>query len=389
MKSLKDLKLQPKIIKGENKKEKFEFQRDNVYSAFFNKSKIWKANTGAFSSIFFDLYDEIILDFINNGGKMYIICENRLSPQDYSSISTAYELKKIYEKEANQEYENFIKTKNIDNQLSFIGQLIIENKLEIKVGIPKDGVGQQHAKDKIWIDENNDIAIQTGSSNLSLWGEYHSKERKLMYYSWKNDEPAIVHNDFETWWQNKDNDYEYFNLPKAIKDDLIQKSDRKKFDELKKEIKQFKENRRNHNDAQLTKEKLRWYQKEAIEAWQKDDNKGLLALATGAGKTFIGMFAAKLSLEKNESVLINVPSTDLQKQWVEEIKKWLPEYSNNILLIGGDSKFKLNIKKANIILNKNNIPNKGPYIIVAVYNSIRSKNKYNRYLWIELFSNLN
>lgn len=68
---------------------------------------------------------------------------------------------------------------------------------------------------------------------------------------------------------------------------------------------------------------------EGLKAW-KPTKRGTLVLPTGTGKTWCGIHAVKLQVEKNliSTALVVVPTVNLIDQWREEFKKWgyPPEY---------------------------------------------------------------
>ncbi|MFC7115749.1 DEAD/DEAH box helicase [Natronoarchaeum sp. GCM10025703] len=76
---------------------------------------------------------------------------------------------------------------------------------------------------------------------------------------------------------------------------------------------------------------LREYQRDALDAWQAADRRGVLELPTGSGKTVIGVAAiAALSTP----TLVVVPTIDLLEQWRAELDE---EFGNDIDLgqLGG------------------------------------------------------
>lgn len=65
---------------------------------------------------------------------------------------------------------------------------------------------------------------------------------------------------------------------------------------------------------------LRDYQKEAINAWVKNNYKGFYVMATGTGKTWTAIFSAKKLVEKHSCmIVICAPYKHLIKQWAEDI----------------------------------------------------------------------
>ncbi|MCB1079583.1 MAG: DNA phosphorothioation system restriction enzyme, partial [Verrucomicrobiae bacterium] len=66
---------------------------------------------------------------------------------------------------------------------------------------------------------------------------------------------------------------------------------------------------------------LRDYQKEAIRAWSKNGGKGILAMATGTGKTVTALTLASKVAEKNHPLVLIVvcPFLNLCRQWMREM----------------------------------------------------------------------
>ncbi|MCU4719204.1 DEAD/DEAH box helicase [Halapricum hydrolyticum] len=83
-------------------------------------------------------------------------------------------------------------------------------------------------------------------------------------------------------------------------------------------------------DLDLTTDyKLRAYQREALDAWRDADDRGVLELPTGSGKTVIAIAAiATLGVP----TLVVVPTIDLLEQWREELDR---EFDVPIGQLGG------------------------------------------------------
>jgi len=76
---------------------------------------------------------------------------------------------------------------------------------------------------------------------------------------------------------------------------------------------------------------LREYQADALAAWRRSDDRGVLELPTGSGKTVIGIAAIE-ALET--PTLVVVPTIDLLDQWVETLQA---EFEAPIGRLGGGS----------------------------------------------------
>ncbi len=71
--------------------------------------------------------------------------------------------------------------------------------------------------------------------------------------------------------------------------------------------------------------KLRDYQQQAIQNWERSSMRGCVILPTGAGKTAIGIKAIQIV---NASTLVVVPTIDLMEQWAENISRYLSTSQN-------------------------------------------------------------
>jgi superfamily II DNA or RNA helicase len=74
--------------------------------------------------------------------------------------------------------------------------------------------------------------------------------------------------------------------------------------------------------------KLRDYQEKALGAWRKANNRGLIVLPTGAGKTVIAIKAIE---NLCEATLIVVPTLVLADQWRQQLEE---EYGTKIGAVG-------------------------------------------------------
>jgi superfamily II DNA or RNA helicase len=74
---------------------------------------------------------------------------------------------------------------------------------------------------------------------------------------------------------------------------------------------------------------LRDYQKQALDAWIANGNRGIIVLPTGSGKTLVGIEAISLL---NTPTLVVAPTLDLVDQWRTRLKK---EFKVEVGVLGG------------------------------------------------------
>ncbi|MHA1340183.1 MAG: DEAD/DEAH box helicase [Promethearchaeota archaeon] len=100
-------------------------------------------------------------------------------------------------------------------------------------------------------------------------------------------------------------------------------------------IQKIKELPENFLEYFTKKIKLREYQQNAFEAWQKNDYKGVVVLPTGAGKTFVGIYAI---YKLKQTTLVVVPTIDLVNQWYDTLIKNLGLSNKVVGKYGGGKK---------------------------------------------------
>jgi len=107
---------------------------------------------------------------------------------------------------------------------------------------------------------------------------------------------------------------------------------------------------------------LREWQTEALSAWEKNSNIGVIEAVTGSGKSLVGILAAARALDKEMAVVIVVPKKVLQEQWIKELKRYFPQYG----IVGG-----IGGEYGNTYNWRSMIPRAGR-IVVAVVNTFAS-----------------
>jgi superfamily II DNA or RNA helicase len=104
--------------------------------------------------------------------------------------------------------------------------------------------------------------------------------------------------------------------------------------------------------------RLKPHQQRAVTAWVDNDCRGLLAHATGSGKTFTGLFCIRIVLGRGLHPIVIVPSELLLQQWSESIRATLG--CRTMLCGGGHSRWRSGLVAA-ALENESS-----PRVIIAV-----------------------
>lgn len=283
-----------------------------------------------FSSSSLAIASKGLAGLIKNKGKMRLIACPQLQKYDVEII------KQVCEGENSLLEENLINSISSvedefeNNHVKALGWMLSKGFLEIKIAIPiktsmyafpnASNKGIFHQKVGLLKDrEGNEISF-SGSINETALGWIDNIEEFKVFKSWVSGQNNYLLDDikkFNEFWDNKRKNVKVIELPDAVKDNLIKKSndfdintiDLKMYKKIKK-IKQIKD-----------KLGLFFYQKDAINKWKDNNYKLLFQMATGTGKTrtAIGCIVEALNIADKLLVIVSCPQGTLSLQWKREI----------------------------------------------------------------------
>jgi len=287
---------------------------------------------------------------VKNNGRMRILIGDPLTPEEYDALDdneyTNNKFDEIWCEIFNGDFSEIEQYR-----LKIFSWLCNKGYLEIKYASRAGGM--YHKKIGLLEDENGDQVVFNGSMNLTrralVSNEYNpngNSEEFSVYPSWVNGfynwgKPKIE--DFEKVWNGNEPNTRVVNLPSEA------------YQNIKKHYQDPDLPRppTNPPESELPYD-LRAPQEKALRKWQDNNCKGILALATGSGKTITAIHAAvEASKKETLCVIISVPYIVLAEQWLEVLgkygvepyecfgnsNKWYPNLSSAI------GRFNLGIKK--------------------------------------------
>ncbi len=225
----------------------------------------------------------------------------------------------------------------IEHTLDCLAYLLAAKKLEIRFVFVRGGVF--HPKIKLLSDRDDCIAVH-GSNNFTDSGLRRNVEQVSVARTWIDASEATtvqtLNDRFRQFWTADDEDYySVIDAPDAITDNLISEYGHKgrpmpddfwdAWDE------DDQERGQGTVDAVIGKaapsipswidfKQGDWaHQGEAVKAWEAADRRGILEMATGAGKTITALVAAVRLMEEVEELLVVVtaPYKPIVEQWLE------------------------------------------------------------------------
>ena len=158
---------------------------EDFYKPSLKNCNLYQRMSGFFTSTSFTHVAQEILDFIERDGKIELITSPNLSTMDKETIEKSID-----------DPEQFISAmffddlkKDIDNSkidfAKLMGYMLTHDKLEIKIALPKDGIGMYH--DKIGImhfDSGDDKISFAGSANETSAAWKFNSEQLEVFTSW-------------------------------------------------------------------------------------------------------------------------------------------------------------------------------------------------------------
>lgn len=326
--SLKSIKLQEHYRTGQ------EDLVANFYRPCLQNSNLYKRAVGYFRSSVLLLIGPDLIDFAKRGGHVELICSPVLTREDYEAISEGIKNKNnVIEGALNRDIDEILRLDELLVNFKALSTLIAYNIIELKIAVRINGGGIYHEKLGIFSDEAGDSVSFKGSINetWNAWSENGNYESFDAFCSWEHGRDAKrvldSHDYFDRLWSNSSKGVDVIDFPEVVRDKLISFAHHSIEDIEPSLIKDFHKKwyERNRGDQKQVRRSLFPHQIQAIEGWKRQDCRGILELATGSGKTFTAIAIIQEHFNNNGVALVVVPDRLLHKQWVEEIKKEIPD----------------------------------------------------------------
>jgi superfamily II DNA or RNA helicase len=322
--------------------------------------------SGYFSSRILALAAEGLSEFIAGSGTMRLIMSAHLTPDDFRNLSKYFEAETDY----SQLFVNYLNDTALlssaieKHHFEAMCWLLKENRLEIRIVAFEQSEGNSgpifHPKVGIFTDALGDSISFSGSVNETAAGWTGNIEEFKVFKSWADESQQEYfqgdRSSFDFYWKGGASPtFVTVPLSQALKDGLIEHApaDKPNLKSVGKET------------PDTSAPILRNYQQAAIEAWVSNGYKGILAMATGTGKTKTAKGCLEVALELAPAfTVVSAPYQHIAKQWMDELKTFQP------ILVSGTNDWraqlanKVNQKQLGFIRN---------IVLIGVQNSIASQ----------------
>lgn len=301
LKSLRELPSAPK----------FDTSTHQVMELFYvpalMRSVSYDRGVGFFTSAWMRLAAAGLAGLAENGGRARIIASPKLEPEDAAALAEGAEALRdktlrVTLQRSLDELESALETET----LAAIAWMVADGILEFRVATPVNALdGDFHDKFGVFMDAAGNAVAFHGSPNDSARA-FRNYESVSAFYSWidgrEAERVAAEGQRFELLWDNADPNVRIYEMPEAIRRNLIEFKDRAP---------------RPYKAPAASPEDNRWrHQKQALARFLEERH-GVLEMATGTGKTRTAINIINELFERNstKTAIVTATGTDLLDQW--------------------------------------------------------------------------
>jgi DNA phosphorothioation system restriction enzyme len=289
------------------------------YNPVLRSAAEYKRGVGYFTSGWLQFAAQGMASLAKNNGTAKWITSPNLEEDDWEALQKGEEARRneiLYEslQRSVDDIEDGLK----EDTLNTLAWLIADGMLEIRLAIPDSTLaGDFHDKWGIITDVYGDRIAFHGSQNDSKQG-FYNYESYDVFCEWESEREADrveQHEDrFDTLWEGEEPTINVYDLPKTIREDIVQLRDQDNCPYPKPDMS-------DKPSAGLSEPdwiERRPYQKEAVQNWINAGGKGILKMATGTGKTLTSLLASHELYDRQDErlgLIVAAPYQHLVEQW--------------------------------------------------------------------------
>jgi len=282
----------------------------DFYFPCLERSTSYQRAVGYFTSGGLAAAAQGITALIANRGRMQLVASPLFEAEDLAAIEQGYDTR---EHAIDRALARALQPDpSTLDRLGYLAWLVAEERLEIRIAVPEQLQGIYHEKVGIFSDDHGNHVAYTGSPNETHGGLVSNFESIDVYRSWS--EPERVERkraNFAALWENRTPRLRVLPFPEAARARLLSFRPARP--------PELESQRWAPTSKTVVVIREPWgHQVEAIREWESAGRRGILAMATGSGKTHTAIMAA-YHCRGAQLVIIAVPTIPLVDQWYEEV----------------------------------------------------------------------
>ena len=328
--------------------------RDDIANDFYlpamrHATKYDRA-VGFFRSAVFIIAWPALREFVGRGGRIRILCSQVLSIEDVKALDAGYaaRLDDTLAARLRDEVATLLEDETLSEPARVLAALVATEVVDLKIALLRpipDTATTRIFHDKLGIlhDARGSVVIFKGSMNetwlgLADDGNLESVDVACSWLGGRDQERAIEETAyFEDLWSDSYPGLDVRSFPDTARETLVSAADSDWENTVERLLCERADATPSPLDLQTDPKgrTLKPHQSAGLASWRANARRGILAFATGAGKTFTALEAIRESLTKfGEVPLIVVPDTTLFAQWFEELEPAVAPLGASILRVG-------------------------------------------------------
>lgn len=316
---------------------------DNILEDFYipalTQSVAYDRAVGFFSAGMISYAAQGLTAFLENEGKMRLVIGGELAPEDAQALTDGYDTRALADRFGQLVIDQFTRVSDglFCRRLEALAFLVASGRLDVKIALKRRGM--YHEKIGIMRDRVGDAVVFQGSANEtpSALVQDFNFESVNVFPTWNKGlkdhyEPYL--RGFDRLWANTTKDTLVLDFPEAAKANLVKIAAEARYPTPAVEIDLWRGYIKHRPVDDDTAEAPRLpvtlggapfaimdHQRRALSRWKANGLSGILALATGAGKTITSIYGAVKIHEATGRLflVIAVPYQSLADQWVETL----------------------------------------------------------------------
>ena len=339
---LSELTLQTSYHKG----------RDDIAEAFYlpcmYRASEYDRAVGYFRSTAFIIAWPALRDFVQRGGKIRVLCSQVLASDDIDALEKGYSARadEVLASRLLEEVRGLLRDQVLREPARVLAALVARGTIELQIAILREAEVRSasgrifHDKLGIFRDEIGNLVIFKGSMNetwtgLAADGNLESIDVAASWLGARDLERARSEERyFGDLWSNRYPTLIVRRFPDVARTELEQAADLD-WEGSVSRLLQSSASEKPGNLGDPRGRTLRPHQAAGLASWAANGRQGILAFATGSGKTFTAVHAIREAVaEKSNVVVIVVPDQVLFGQWYRELEETTADLAVRILRAG-------------------------------------------------------
>lgn len=339
---LSELTLQTSYHKG----------RDDIAEAFYlpcmHRACEYDRAVGYFRSTAFLIAWPALRDFVKRGGKIRVLCSQVLAGDDIDALENGYSARTDEALAARflEEVRSLLRDEVLREPARVLAALVARGTIELQIAVLRETEARGargrifHDKLGIFRDEHSNVVIFKGSMNetwtgLAADGNLESIDVAANWMGARDLERARTEEVyFGDLWSNRYPTLTVRPFPEVARAEFEQAAD----PEWEASVSRMLQPPTAHEPAKAGDARgrtLHPHQSAGLASWAANGRRGILAFATGSGKTFTAITAIREAIsERANVVVVVVPDQVLFGQWYKELDETTADLGVRILRAG-------------------------------------------------------